>query len=91
METINTTLKAIKTEWLNCYIEQKFQEYGYCPECGKFSKLDEFTIQERMEENFSNIHGDVVLFSDKVRCYICPKCKKVAEKKLIDSHFKDVL
>ena len=84
LETVNTTLEAIKFEWLKEYADKKLEGYSYCPECGKYSKKKAFETRERIAERYhTNISNERERYIETLREYICPKCGKVAKEELI--------
>ena len=92
-ETLEETyriLNALKNHWIQEYHDNRFKDYDYCPNCKKYSKKDEFEVVEEREKHYRTIYGDFVTYDALVRKYICPKCKEVADKELLESHVIDI-
>ena len=91
LENVNATLEAIKFEWLEEYSDKKLKGYRYCPECGKYSKEEEFKTKNRIVERYyTNISNERERYIVTLRCYICPKCGEFAEQETIDSYHHEM-
>ena len=79
LEETYPTLIRMEEGWIRDYIIERFQNYQFCPHCGKFSPKKEFQYVEEMEEREENKKQYLV----EVAYSICPKCHEREEEAVV--------